>query len=202
MTSPPIVWIDCEMTGLSIESDALVEIACVVTGSDLEPLDSGLDLIITPPAEAVAAMDDVVRTMHTDSGLLEELSSGIDLAEAERRVLEYVRSHIAEPRRAPLAGSSIHVDRMFLARDMPALTEHLHYRIIDVSSIKELARRWYPRAYFQAPQKRGGHRALADILDSIKELRYYRDAVFVPPPGPTSDEARQVAQTGPTENPL
>lgn len=199
MTNPPIVWIDCEMTGLRIESDALVEIACVVTGSDLEPLDSGLDLIITPPAEALAAMDDVVRTMHTDSGLLEELSAGIDLAEAESRVLEYVRSHVTEPRRAPLAGSSIHVDRMFLARDMPALTEHLHYRIIDVSSIKELARRWYPRAYFQAPQKRGGHRALADILDSIKELRYYRDAVFVPPPGPTSDEARQVAQTGSAE---
>lgn len=193
MAAPLIVWIDCEMTGLDLTADALVEIACVVTGSDLVPVDDGVDIIIKPPDEALAAMPDVVRTMHTTSGLLEELASGVDLATAEEQVLAYVRSHAPEPRKAPLAGSSVHVDRMFLARDMPELTEHLHYRIIDVSSIKELTRRWYPRAYYNSPEKLGGHRALVDIHDSIKELRYYRETVFVPEPGPDAEVSRAVA---------
>lgn len=189
----PIVWIDCEMTGLDINSDALVEVACVVTGSDLVPLDSGIDIIIKPPDAALETMPEVVRAMHTSSGLLEQLPDGVDLATAQRLLLDYVKTHITEPRKSPLGGSSVHVDRMFLARDMPELTEFLHYRIIDVSSIKELTRRWYPRVYYNSPQKLGGHRALADILDSIKELRYYRDTVFVAEPGPASDQAQSVA---------
>lgn len=189
----PIVWIDCEMTGLDINSDALVEVACVVTGSDLVPLDAGIDIIIKPPPAALETMPEVVRTMHTTSGLLDQLADGVDLATAEQLLLDYVKTHVADAKKAPLGGSSVHVDRMFLARDMPELTEFLHYRIIDVSSIKELTRRWYPRVYYNSPQKLGGHRALADILDSIKEMRYYRDTVFVAEPGPTSDEAQTVA---------
>jgi oligoribonuclease len=164
-----LVWIDCEMTGLDIERDALIEIACVVTDGELTLLDGGIDLIIKPPAEAVDQMSDVVREMHTKSGLL------------------------AEARKAPLCGNSIATDRWFIARDMPELDTWLHYRMIDVSSVKELARRWYPRAYFASPSKHGGHRALADITESVQELRYYREAVFVPQPGPDSATAREIA---------
>ncbi|MBO0816262.1 MAG: oligoribonuclease [Actinobacteria bacterium] len=188
-----LVWIDCEMTGLDLERDALIEIACLVTDGSLNLLDEGIDLVIKPPPEALDQMEDVVREMHTASGLLNELASGVTLAEAQDQVLGYVRKHIAEPRRVPLAGNSIATDRVFIARDMPELDAFLHYRMVDVSSIKELARRWYPRAYFASPPKRGGHRALADITESIQELRYYRDTVFVPPPGPDSATARQIA---------
>jgi oligoribonuclease len=188
-----LVWIDCEMTGLDLERDALIEIACLVTDGSLNVLDEGLDLVIKPPPEALDRMEDVVREMHTASGLLAELASGVTLAEAQDQVLGYVRKYISEPRRAPLAGNSIATDRVFIARDMPELDAFLHYRMVDVSSIKELARRWYPRAYFASPQKRGGHRALADITESIQELRYYRDTIFVPPPGPDSVTARQIA---------
>jgi oligoribonuclease len=189
-----IVWIDCEMTGLDLGADALVEVAALVTDSELNVLGDGVDVVIRPPAEAVEQMNDVVREMHTASGLLTELDGGVPMAEAERLVLEYVRAWVPEPNKAPLAGNSVGTDRGFLARDMPELESHLHYRIIDVSSVKELARRWYPRAYFAAPAKAGGHRALADIRESITELRYYREAVFVPQPGPDSDTARGIAQ--------
>jgi oligoribonuclease len=188
-----LVWIDCEMTGLDLKRDALIEIACLVTDSSLDVLDKGIDLVIKPPPEALDQMEDVVREMHTASGLLNELAAGVTLAEAQEQVLGYVRKHISEPRRVPLAGNSIATDRVFIARDMPELDAFLHYRMVDVSSIKELARRWYPRAYFASPPKRGGHRALADITESIQELRYYRDTVFVPPPGPDSLTARQIA---------
>jgi oligoribonuclease len=188
-----LVWIDCEMTGLDLERDALIEIACLVTDSTLEVLDEGLDLVIKPPPEALDQMEDIVREMHTASGLLAELASGITLAEAQDQVLAYVRKHISEPRRVPLAGNSIATDRVFIARDMPELDAFLHYRMVDVSSIKELARRWYPRTYFASPPKRGGHRALADITESIQELRYYRETIFVPQPGPDSATARRIA---------
>jgi len=188
-----IVWIDCEMTGLDVVNDALIEVAVLITDSELEVLDPGLDLVIKPPEGALAQMPDIVREMHTSSGLLTELNDGLTMADAERRVLEYVRGFVPEARKAPLAGNSVGTDRAFLARDMPALENHLHYRIIDVSSVKELARRWYPRAYFASPPKAGGHRALADITESIRELRYYREAVFVPAPGPDTDAARAVA---------
>jgi oligoribonuclease len=188
-----LVWIDCEMTGLNLERDALIEIACLVTDGSLDVLDEGVDLVIKPPPEALDQMEDVVREMHTASGLLNELASGVTLAEAQDQVLGYVRKHISEPRRVPLAGNSIATDRVFIARDMPELDAFLHYRMVDVSSIKELARRWYPRAYFASPPKHGGHRALADITESIQELRYYRDTVFVPPPGPDSVTARRIA---------
>jgi oligoribonuclease len=188
-----LVWIDCEMTGLDLERDALIEIACLVTDGALETLGEGLDLVIKPPPEALDQMEDVVREMHTASGLLAELAAGVTLAEAQDQVLGYVRKYISEPRRVPLAGNSIATDRVFIARDMPELDSFLHYRMVDVSSIKELARRWYPRAYFASPPKHGGHRALADITESIQELRYYRETVFVPPPGPDSATARQIA---------
>ena len=188
-----IVWVDCEMTGLDLVTDALVEVAALVTDSDLNVLGDGIDVVIKPPQEALDAMGEVVTTMHTSSGLLSELADGMTLAEAEEAVLAHVREHVPEPRKAPLAGNSVGTDKGFLARDMPALDGHLHYRIIDVSSIKELSRRWYPRAYYAAPAKAGGHRALADIRESILELRYYREAVFVPPPGPDSATARAVA---------
>jgi len=188
-----LVWIDCEMTGLDLARDALIEIACLVTDSNLAVLDEGLDLIIKPPAEAIDQMEDVVRQMHTASGLLSELSAGITLAEAQDQLLAYIRRYVREPRRVPLAGNSIATDRAFIARDMPELDAFLHYRMVDVSSIKELARRWYPRTYFASPPKRGGHRALADITESIQELRYYRETIFVPAPGPDSATARQVA---------
>jgi oligoribonuclease len=189
-----IVWVDCEMTGLDLEHDALVEIACLVTDDDLQVIGEGVDVVIRPPEAALEQMNDYVRDMHTSSGLIEELAAGITLAEAEAQVLAYLRSVIPEGRRVPMAGNSIATDRGFVARDMPALDAFLHYRMIDVSSIKELSRRWYPRAYFAAPEKQGGHRALADILESIKELRYYRAAVFVPAPGPDSDTAKALAE--------
>jgi len=188
-----LVWIDCEMTGLDLGRDALVEIACLVTDGELAMLDDGINVVIKPPAEAVDTMPDVVREMHTSSGLLAELQAGITLAEAQEQVLAYVRSHVPESKKVPLCGNSIATDRSFLARDMPELDAFLHYRMVDVSSIKELARRWFPRAYFASPQKHGGHRALADIRESIEELRYYREAVFVPPPGPDSATAREIA---------
>jgi oligoribonuclease len=188
-----LVWIDCEMTGLDLATDALVEIACVVTDGELAAADAGIDLVIKPPAEALDAMQDVVREMHTASGLLAALAGGVTLAEAQEQVLAYVRRHVPEPRKVPLCGNSIATDRMFIARDMPELDAFLHYRMVDVSSIKELARRWYPRAYFASPPKHGGHRALADILESIRELQYYREAIFVPPPGPDTATAREIA---------
>ena len=181
------------MTGLDTGADALIEVAALVTDFDLKVLGSGIDVVIKPPAAALDQMKDVVRDMHTSSGLLDALDSGVDLATAEEAVLDYVRSQVPEAGRAPLAGNTVGTDRMFLARDMPMLESYLHYRIVDVSSIKELVRRWYPRAYFASPPKGGNHRALADIQESIEELRYYRAAVFVPPPGPDSDAARVMA---------
>ena len=188
-----LVWIDCEMTGLDLARDALVEIAAVVTDSELNVLGEGVDVVIRPPEESLVDMVEVVVDMHTASGLLEELPNGTTLADAEAQVLAYIREHVPEPRKAPLAGSSVYTDRGFIARDMPALDEHMHYRLVDVSTIKELARRWYPRAYFASPAKNGGHRALADILDSIEELRYYREALFVPAPGPDNATAKEIA---------
>jgi oligoribonuclease len=188
-----LVWIDCEMTGLDLTRDALVEIACIVTDGDLNAADDGIDVIIKPPAEALDHMPPVVREMHTASGLLNELAGGVTLAEAQDAVLAYVRQHVPEARKVPLCGNSIATDRSFLARDMPELDGFLHYRMVDVSSIKELARRWFPRTYFASPPKHGGHRALADILESIRELRYYREAVFVPQPGPDTLTVRQIA---------
>ena len=200
-----LVWIDCEMTGLDLVNDALIEVAVLVTDSDLNVLGDGVEVVIRPPAQALMTMPDVVREMHTSSGLLNALGEGVSLAEAEQLVLGYVCTHVPEPRRAPLCGNSVDTDRSFIARDMPALDDYLHYRIVDVSSVKELARRWYPRAYFSSPKKQGGHRALADIRESIAELRYYREAVFVPPPGPDSATAKAIAarhHVGPGEAPV
>ncbi len=188
-----LVWIDCEMTGLDLGADALVEVAALVTDFELNVLGEGVDVVIRPPDEALEQMVPFVRDMHTSSGLLEELAGGVSLREAEERVLAYVREHCPEGSRPPLAGNTVATDRSFLARDMAELEGFLHYRIVDVSSIKELSRRWFPRAYYNAPAKNGGHRALADIQESIEELRYYRDAVFVSPPGPDKETARQIA---------
>jgi oligoribonuclease len=188
-----IVWIDCEMTGLDLGADALVEVAAVVTDSELRVLGEGVDVIIAPPAEALEQMNDFVRTMHTTSGLLDELAAGTTLADAQAKVLEYVRAWVPDPGKAPLAGNSVGTDKAFLDRDMTELVGHLHYRVIDVSSIKELARRWYPRVYFASPRKNGGHRALADILESIDELRYYRAALLPAQPGPDSAAAKKIA---------
>ncbi len=191
--SERLVWIDCEMTGLDYVADALIEVAALVTDFDLNVLGEGIDLVVKPPAEALEEMSDFVRAMHEKSGLLDQLEDGITLAEAEQQVLAYVKDQCGEQSRPPLAGNSVATDRTFLARDMPTLEAFLHYRNVDVSSIKELSRRWYPRAYFQSPAKRGNHRALADIQESIEELRYYREAIFVPPPGPDTDTARAIA---------
>lgn len=189
-----LVWIDCEMTGLDLTRDALVEVAAIVTDGNLNELDGGIDLVIRPAdLTLLDQMDQVVTDMHTSSGLLTEIPNGVDLASAATAVLDYVRRHVPEPRKAPLAGSSVYVDRGFLARDMPELDRHMHYRLIDVSSVKELARRWYPRAYFNAPAKTGNHRALADIRESIAELRFYRDTIFVAEPGPSTAAARDAA---------
>jgi len=188
-----LVWIDCEMTGLDLAADALIEVAALVTDFELNVLGDGIDVVVKPPPEALDQMDDFVRGMHVSSGLLEELDGGMALAEAEQQVLGYIREHCPDGSRPPLAGNTVATDRSFLARDMTALESFLHYRIVDVSSIKELARRWYPRAYFSAPAKNGNHRALADIQESIEELRYYRAAVFVPPPGPDSEQAKALA---------
>lgn len=173
-----LVWIDCEMTGLDLVHDELIEIACIVTDADLTALDEGVTCVIKPSDAAVAHMPEVVRTMHVESGLLPELPHGIDLLKAQSLVLDYVRSHVPTPRKAPLCGSSIYVDRGFLAKYMPELDAHLHYRVVDVSSFKEVIRRWYPKAYYSAPEKTGNHRALGDILDSITELAYYRKSVM------------------------
>jgi oligoribonuclease len=181
------------MTGLDLRADALIEVAALVTDFDLNVLGDGIDVIVKPPQEALDQMDEFVRTMHTSSGLLEELDSGLTMGEAEEKVLSYIKEHCADGSRPPLAGNTVATDRSFLARDMPDLESFLHYRIVDVSSIKELSRRWYPRAYFNAPAKTGNHRALADIQESIEELRYYRAAVFVPSPGPDSDTAKALA---------
>ncbi|MGN6251130.1 MAG: oligoribonuclease [Marmoricola sp.] len=205
--SDRLVWIDCEMTGLDLGADALIEVAALVTDYDLNVLGEGVDIVIKPPAAALEQMDDFVRNMHTTSGLLEELDAGTTLEDAEQQVLAYVREHCPEGSRPPLAGNTVATDRSFLARDMATLEAFLHYRIVDVSSIKELARRWYPRAYYAAPEKNGNHRALADIQESIEELRYYRAAVFVPDPGPDTETARGLAAqvqgsvTGATRSP-
>ena len=189
------MWIDCEMTGLDLSKDALIEIAVLVTDSDLNILDDGVDIVIHADDQALDAMPDVVRDMHANSGLTPLVrASTVSMAEAEAQVLDYVRKHIPDPRTAPLCGNSIATDRGFIARDMPALDAHLHYRMIDVSSIKELCRRWYPRIYYAQPGKGLTHRALADIKESIRELAYYRGTAFVPAPGPTSDQAKAVAE--------
>ena len=188
-----LVWIDCEMTGLDLVEDALIEVAALVTDFDLNVLGDGVDIVVKPPAEALEQMIPFVRSMHETSGLLDELEQGVTLAEAEERVLAYIKGHCPDESRPPLAGNSVSTDRAFIARDMAALDAFMHYRIVDVSSIKELARRWYPKSYFAAPTKRGNHRALADIQESIEELRYYREAVFVPLPGPDSEAARAIA---------
>ncbi len=188
-----LVWIDCEMTGLDLSADALIEVAALVTDFELNVLGDGIDVIVKPPPEALEQMDEFVRNMHTSSGLLEELADGMTLEEAEQQVLGYIKKHCPDGSRPPLAGNTVATDRAFLARDMAELESFLHYRIVDVSSIKELSRRWYPRAYYGAPAKGGNHRALADIQESIEELRYYRAAVFVPQPGPDSATAKALA---------
>jgi oligoribonuclease len=189
-----LVWIDCEMTGLELEVDELVEIAVVVTDFELNILDPGFSVVIKPDQSALDNMGEFVTNMHRTSGLLEEIPNGVSVAEAESQVIEYIRRFVPDESKAPLAGNTIGTDRGFLARYMPGLDAHLHYRNVDVSSIKELARRWYPRVYFNAPSKHGGHRALADILESIRELAYYRGALFVDLPGPSSDDAKQVSE--------
>ncbi|SER04592.1 oligoribonuclease [Actinokineospora terrae] len=190
-----LVWIDCEMTGLDLGRDALIEIAALVTDSELTVLGEGIDLVIHADDEHLAAMPEVVRDMHARSGLTEEVrASALSLEDAERQVLDYVREWVPDARVAPLCGNSIATDRGFIARDMPALDAHLHYRMVDVSSIKELCRRWYPRVYYAQPDKGLAHRALADIRESIRELRYYRGTAFVPQPGPSTEEAKAVAE--------
>lgn len=188
-----LVWIDCEMTGLDLAVDELVEVAVVITDFELRPVDEGFQIVITPSAAALAHMGEFVTRMHTTSGLIDEIPGGVGLAEAEAATLAYIKRFVPQAGKAPLAGNTIGTDRMFLAKYMPQVDTWLHYRSVDVSSIKELSRRWYPRAYIHAPAKDGGHRALADIRESLRELAYYRDAVFVPQPGPTSDEAKAVA---------
>ena len=194
MPEAPLVWIDCEMTGLDLTADALIEVACIVTDSHLTPLGPGLNVVIKPSDEAVAAMSDFVREMHVTSGLLPELDNGISMDEAQRLLIDHVTSQ-TKGVRAPLAGNTVGMDKAFLDRDMPQLMELLHYRVVDVSSIKELVRRWYPRVFFNAPAKTGGHRALGDIEDSIRELRYYRETIFAAAPGPNTDAARAAAAT-------
>jgi len=189
-----LVWIDCEMTGLNPDTECLVEIAAVITDTELNVMDEGIDLVIKPRAGTIEAMGDYVRKMHTDSGLINEFEHGLELEDAEAQVLEYIKKYIPTAKTTPLAGNTISTDRLFISKYMPKLDDHLHYRNIDVSTIKELAKRWYPRAYFQAPKKDGGHRALADILESIEELKYYRQSVFVESPGPSSEEAQALAQ--------
>ena len=189
----PIVWIDCEMTGLNLEIDELCEIAVVVTDSELNPYDTGLDLVIKPSEEAVAQMNDFVRQMHSRTNLINEWENGLSVAEAQKQVLEYVQKFVPEAGKAHLGGNSVGTDKTFLMKQMPELVEYLHYRIIDVSSIKELAKRWYPRTYFAAPEKTGGHRALGDIYDSIDELRYYRGVLMPDGDGPSTEKAQEVA---------
>jgi oligoribonuclease len=192
-SSDRLVWIDCEMTGLDLEVDELVEVAVVVTDFDLVLLDPGFSIVIKPDDSALANMNDFVTKMHETSGLAEEIPNGVSLADAEYQVLEYILRFVPTPQQAPLAGNTIGTDRSFLAKFMPRVDGHLHYRSIDVSSIKELSRRWFPRVYFNAPEKAGGHRALADILESIRELEYYRKAVFISEPGPTSADLKTIS---------
>jgi oligoribonuclease len=188
-----LVWIDCEMTGLDLGRDALIEVAALVTDPDLNILGDGVDVVIHAEDVLLDGMVDVVREMHEKSGLTEQVRlSSIGVAEAEDRILSYLTTHVPEPRSAPLCGNSIATDRGFLARDMPRLDQHLHYRMIDVSSIKELCRRWYPRTYYGQPAKGLAHRALADIHESIRELRFYRRTAFVAPPGPSTSEIEAV----------
>jgi oligoribonuclease len=190
-----LVWIDCEMTGLDLARDALIEVAAIVTDAELTPRDDGVEVVIHAHDDLLDTMVPVVRDMHSASGLTEKVrASTVTLGEAEKLVLDYVKSHVPEPKTAPLCGTSIGTDRGFVARDMPALDEHLHYRMIDVSSIKELAKRWYPRVYQSQPPKGLSHRALADIRESITELAYYRATLFVPPPGPTGEQAQAAAK--------
>jgi oligoribonuclease len=188
-----LVWIDCEMTGLDPAIDELVEVAVVITDFELRPLDPGFQIVIKPSDAALAHMNDFVTSMHQTSGLSEEIPNGVPLPEAEDRTLEYIKRFVPLEHKAPLAGNTIGTDRMFIAKYMKRVDEYLHYRNVDVSSIKELSRRWYPRVFFQTPEKHGGHRALADILESIRELQYYRQAVFVAEPGPSSDMARVIS---------
>jgi oligoribonuclease len=190
------------MTGLDLSRDRLLEVACLVTDGELNQLGDGIDLVLAAPEQALLEMDPVVVNMHKESGLDKAvLASTLTLADAQAQVLDFIRQHVSEARKAPLCGNSIATDRGFIARDMPALDAFLHYRMVDVSSVKELARRWYPRAYYASPGKRGGHRALADILESVEELRYYRETVFVPQPGPTTEQARAVAARIRAEDP-
>ena len=191
-----LVWIDCEMTGLDLARDALIEVAAIVTDAELTPLDDGLDIVIHAHDDLLGTMVPLVHEMHATSGLTEAVrASSTTLGEAEKLVLDYVRSHVPDPASSPLCGNSIATDRGFLARDMPNLDEHLHYRMIDVSSIKELAKRWYPRVYQSQPPKGLKHRALEDIRESITELAYYRQTLFVPQPGPTAEQAQAAANT-------
>ncbi len=189
-----LVWIDCEMTGLDLKTDRLIEIAVLVTDADLNILGDGIDVVIHAEDDVLSSMIPVVTEMHTRSGLIEEVrASTVDLAAAEELVLDYIRAHVKQAKTAPLAGNSIATDRGFIARDMAKLDDYLHYRMIDVSSIKELCRRWYPRIYFGQPEKGLAHRALADIHESIRELKYYRRTAFVPPPGPSTSEIAVIA---------
>jgi oligoribonuclease len=188
-----LVWIDCEMTGLDVDIDELVEVAVVITDFDLNILDPGFEIVIKPDQSALDNMNDFVRNMHTSSGLLEAIPDGVSLADAEFAVHEYILRFVPAEQSAPLAGNTIGTDRTFLAKYMPRVDRHLHYRNVDVSSIKELSRRWFPRVYFNAPAKDGGHRALADILESIRELEYYRRAAFVADPGPSSEQVQKIS---------
>jgi oligoribonuclease len=192
-TSDLLVWIDCEMTGLDISIDELVEVAVVITDYDLVPVDPGFSVVIKPDQSAFDNMGDFVTAMHKESGLLDEIPNGVALADAEYAVNEYILKFVPTPQTAPLAGNTIGTDRTFLAKYMPRVDSHLHYRSIDVSSIKELSRRWFPRVYFNAPAKDGGHRALADIRESIRELDYYRRAVFTPEPGLTTEQVQAIS---------
>lgn len=189
----PLVWVDCEMTGLDLSVDELIEVAVIVTDFELNPLDAGIDLLIKPSPKALSQMGDFVREMHTKSGLLAELDGGLDIEEAQRQVLDYVKRYAPEAGKAPLAGNSVGTDKTFLQKQMPDFVNHLHYRIVDVSSIKELASRWFPRVYGIAPEKFGNHRALGDIQDSINELRYYRAALFPADEGPSVEELGHIA---------
>lgn len=198
-----IVWADCEMTGLDPDRHVLVEIAVVVTDADLTPLDDGIDIVIHASEDDLAGMDDFVTRMHADSGLTEQIrESPVSVADAEAQVVEYLKRYVPVSGAAPLAGNSIASDRKFISQYMPDLDAFLHYRMIDVSSIKELARRWYPRAYSNQPDKGMQHRALADIRESIRELDYYRRALFVPAPGPTNGEAKEFADAASEANPI
>ena len=193
MSETALVWIDCEMTGLDTVNDALIEVACLVTDAELNVLGDGVSVVIRPTDAARDAMGDFVRNMHTTSGLLDDLDGGLTMEDAQALLIDYVRQYVPVAGKAPLAGNTVGMDKMFLERDMPDLMAHLHYRVVDVSSLKELVRRWYPRVFFNAPAKTGGHRALGDIEDSIRELRYYRETVLVALPGPDSEQSRAAA---------